>query len=63
MPRNSEFTEKEVVKVWSLLAEGKKHQQIADQIGRSRSGVTKLIKKKENFRAKKRRGQPKSPRD
>ncbi len=49
MPRNSEFTEKEVVKVWSLLAEGKKRQQITDQIGRSKSGVTKLIKKKKTF--------------
>jgi len=59
MPRSSEFTEKEVVKAWSLLAEGKTHQQIADQIGRSRSGVTKLIKKKKIFERRSEQGDQK----
>jgi transposase len=59
MPKRPQFTEEEVVKAWRLKAEGKTHQQIGQELNRSTSGITKLLKKKENFKAKHRSGRPK----
>ncbi len=59
MPKRPQFTEKEVVKAWTLRAKGKTNLQIGQALNRSASGISKLLKKKENFKAKPRSGRPK----
>jgi len=56
MPENSKFKDEEVVHIWKLKSERLTHQKIAEKMNRSRSGITNLLNKSENYSVKLRYG-------
>jgi len=58
MPRNLQFQDVDVVCAWKLKSEGLTHKEIAEKMNRSRSGITNLLKKRENYAVKSRCGRP-----
>ena len=56
MPRGSELSPEEVVKIWRLRAEGHSQNAIAASTGRSKGMVNKILRQGENYTPKKRSG-------
>lgn len=58
MPKQKQFTHEEIVKVWRMKATGSSTDEIAQELGRSASGVYKVLSRGDNFHAAARPGRP-----
>jgi transposase len=58
MPLNVQFSKREVLQIYRLKALGMKVVDIARKIGRSKSGIYRILSKGDNFETKPRSGRP-----
>lgn len=59
MPRGKQFSHQEVLQIWMFKSEGKTPEEIAAILGRTRQGISAILKKGLDYAPKARSGRPK----